>query len=50
MSLCIVSVWSLIIGVSFAGGVRVGAQAWLQADCSAGYAVVIADAIVGITD
>lgn len=29
------------VGVSLAGGVRVGASAWLQAGCSAGYGVVI---------
>jgi sugar O-acyltransferase (sialic acid O-acetyltransferase NeuD family) len=34
------------VGVSLAGGVQVGAQAWLQAGCSAGYAVVVADAVV----
>ena len=34
------------VGVSLAGGVQVGAHAWLQAGCSAGYAVVVADAVV----
>ncbi len=31
-------------GVQIAGGVRVGARAWLQAGCSAGYNVVVPDA------
>lgn len=31
------------VGVQIAGGVHVGARAWLQAGCSAGYNVVIAD-------
>ena len=34
------------VGVSLAGGVQIGAQAWLQAGCSAGYATVVADAAV----
>lgn len=29
------------VGVQIAGGVRVGARAWLQAGCSAGYHVVV---------
>lgn len=32
------------VGVQIAGGVRVGARAWLQAGCSAGYNVVVHDA------
>lgn len=32
------------VGVQIAGGVRVGARAWLQAGCSAGYNVVVPDA------
>lgn len=31
------------VGVQIAGGVRVGSRAWLQAGCSAGYNVVVAD-------
>ncbi|WHI52444.1 acetyltransferase [Microbulbifer sp. MLAF003] len=31
------------VGVHIAGGVQVGAKAWLQAGCSAGYRVVIAE-------
>jgi sugar O-acyltransferase (sialic acid O-acetyltransferase NeuD family) len=31
------------VGVKIAGGVRVGACAWLQAGCCAGYRVVVAD-------
>ncbi|GAA5444420.1 putative acetyltransferase EpsM [Microbulbifer sp. NBRC 101763] len=31
------------VGVHLAGGVQVGAKAWLQAGCSAGYRVVIAE-------
>jgi len=31
------------VGVHLAGGVQVGARAWLQAGCSAGYRVVIAE-------
>lgn len=31
------------VGVQIAGGVRVGARAWLQAGCSAGYSVVVAE-------
>lgn len=31
------------VGVQLAGGVRIGARAWLQAGCSAGYRVVVAD-------
>lgn len=32
------------VGVQIAGGVRVGARAWLQAGCSAGYHVVVPEA------
>lgn len=32
------------VGVQIAGGVRVGARAWLQAGCSAGYNVVVPEA------
>ncbi len=32
------------VGVQIAGGVRIGARAWLQAGCSAGYNVVVPDA------
>ena len=32
------------VGVQIAGGVHVGARAWLQAGCSAGYNVVVPDA------
>ncbi|WP_308367609.1 acetyltransferase [Microbulbifer sp. TB1203] len=31
------------VGVHLAGGVQVGARAWLQAGCSAGYRVVVAE-------
>lgn len=31
------------VGVQLAGGVKVGARTWLQAGCSAGYRVVVAD-------
>lgn len=32
------------VGVQIAGGVRVGARAWLQAGCCAGYNVIVPDA------
>ncbi len=32
------------VGVQIAGGVRIGARAWLQAGCSAGYSVAVPDA------
>lgn len=34
------------VGVQLAGGVKVGARAWLQAGCSAGYNVVVPDGVV----
>jgi len=34
------------VGVSLAGGVRVGAAAWLQAGCNAGYGVVVERGVV----
>jgi sugar O-acyltransferase (sialic acid O-acetyltransferase NeuD family) len=34
------------VGVQLAGGVRIGARAWLQAGCSAGYLVVVGDGVV----
>ncbi|MDX1722534.1 MAG: acetyltransferase [Pseudomonas sp.] len=34
------------VGVQLAGGVKIGARAWLQAGCSAGYRVVVADGVV----
>ncbi|MDA7088500.1 acetyltransferase [Pseudomonas sp. SA3-5] len=34
------------VGVQLAGGVKIGAWAWLQAGCSAGYRVVVADGVV----
>lgn len=34
------------VGVQIAGGVHVGARAWLQAGCCAGYRVVVADGVV----
>ena|SRR3990167_4187069 len=34
------------VGVQLAGGVKVGARAWLQAGCSAGYRVVVGDGVV----
>lgn len=34
------------VGVQLAGGVKIGARAWLQAGCSAGYQVVVGDAVV----
>ena len=33
------------VGVQLAGGVKIGARAWLQAGCSAGYGVVVADGV-----
>ncbi|MNC48849.1 putative acetyltransferase EpsM [compost metagenome] len=40
---CLGDLAHLGVGVNIAGGVRVGACAWLQAGCSAGYRVVVAD-------
>lgn len=34
------------VGVQLAGGVKIGARAWLQAGCSAGYQVVVGDGVV----
>jgi len=34
------------VGVQLAGGVKIGARAWLQAGCSAGYQVVVGDEVV----
>lgn len=34
------------VGVHLAGGVRIGARAWLQAGCCAGYRVVVVDGAV----
>lgn len=34
------------VGVQLAGGVQIGARAWLQAGCCAGYQVVVADGVV----
>ncbi len=34
------------VGVQLAGGVKIGARAWLQAGCSAGYRVVVCDGVV----
>lgn len=34
------------VGVQLAGGVNIGARAWLQAGCSAGYQVVVGDGVV----
>ena len=34
------------VGVQLAGGVKIGAWAWLQAGCSAGYRVVVGDGVV----
>ena len=34
------------VGVQLAGGVKIGARAWLQAGCSAGYRVVVGDGVV----
>ncbi|WP_313089527.1 acetyltransferase [Pseudomonas sp.] len=34
------------VGVQLAGGVKVGARAWLQAGCSAGYRIVVGDGVV----
>lgn len=38
----------LMLGVGFqlAGGVKIGARAWLQAGCSAGYLVVVGEEVV----
>ena len=33
------------VGVQLAGGVKIGARAWLQAGCSAGYQVVVGDGV-----
>lgn len=40
---CLGDLVHLGVGVNIAGGVRVGACAWLQAGCCAGYRVVVAD-------
>ncbi len=40
---CLEDLVHLGVGVNIAGGVRVGACAWLQAGCCAGYRVVVAD-------
>lgn len=32
------------VGVQIAGGVKIGARAWLQAGCCAGYNVVVGEA------
>nr|WP_245399645.1 acetyltransferase [Atopomonas sediminilitoris] len=34
------------VGVQLAGGVKIGTRVWLQAGCSAGYRVVVADEMV----
>ncbi|WP_339079440.1 acetyltransferase [Pseudomonas sp. TMP9] len=34
------------VGVQLAGGVKIGARAWLQAGCSAGYQVVVGEGTV----
>jgi acetyltransferase-like isoleucine patch superfamily enzyme len=34
------------VGVKLAGGVKIGARAWLQAGCCAGYSVVVDDGAV----
>lgn len=34
------------VGVQLAGGVKIGARAWLQAGCSAGYQVVVGEGVV----
>jgi sugar O-acyltransferase (sialic acid O-acetyltransferase NeuD family) len=34
------------VGVQLAGGVKIGARAWLQAGCSAGYQVMVGEGVV----
>nr|WP_269137873.1 acetyltransferase [Pseudomonas sp. MMS21 TM103] len=43
---CLGNFAHLGVGVQLAGGVKIGARAWLQAGCSAGYQVVVHDGVV----